>query len=212
MHTSIRSALAVKPARNPIANSTKYSNACAAWIVPGFSLEGLCKRGHERMGTQVIRDGRRFAGPCFYGPLAYTFSFNSVQLNPRLEDNLKRRSGAFTEDAVHRARPLLVQMRNISDWIRSHRSQLEALAWLISVVGISLVLLLFVFGPKRIAPIEHGTPTSRREFTSKEPCGPISWRRFDKGKSNSQTGFTALRWYSICLDSSSFRNSPATMW
>ena len=150
-----------------------------------FHWRDYANGGTSEWGLRSRRDGRRFAGPCFYGPLAYTFSFNSVQLNPRLQDNLKRRSGAFTEDAVHRARPLLVQMRNISDWIRSHRSQLEALAWLISVVGISLVLLLFVFGPKRIAPIEHGTPTSRREFTSKEPCGPISWRRFDKGKSNS---------------------------
>jgi hypothetical protein len=158
VHPFIRCALAVKPARNPIASSTKHFNTSAAWIVPGFTRRDLCKRGHERMGTQATT--RRFAGPCFYGSLAYIFSSNSVQLNPRLQDNPKRRSvGApFTDDAVHRAQPLLVQMCNISDWIRSHRSRLEALAWLIAVVGISLVLLLFVFGPGAHRPYRAWHP------------------------------------------------------
>ena len=145
----------MKPAPNP-----KYLNAFAAWIVPVFTWRDYTNGGTSEWGLKSRRDGRRFAGPYFYGSLAYTFSSNSVQLPPRLQHNLKRRSVGvpFTENAMHRVQPLLVQVRNISDWIRSHRSQLEAPAWLIAVVGISLVLLLFVFGPGAHRPYRAWHP------------------------------------------------------
>ena len=39
-------------------------------------------------------------------------------------------------------------MRSVSNWVRSHWPWLSDLAWLIFVVGISLIFLIFVFGPK----------------------------------------------------------------
>ena len=40
------------------------------------------------------------------------------------------------------------QMRSMSNWVRTHRSWLSNLAWLIAVLGASLTILIFVFKPQ----------------------------------------------------------------
>ena len=48
------------------------------------------------------------------------------------------------------------QMRSMSNWLRTRRSWLSDLAWLIAVVGTSLIILIFVFGPQsRLARTER---------------------------------------------------------
>ena len=49
-------------------------------------------------------------------------------------------------------------MSSFSNWVRIHWSRLRDLMWLIFVVGVSLLLLVFVFGTKAHRPHQYGSP------------------------------------------------------